>query len=566
MNNAKRIAAVCFLVCVIIAALLWAWNQEGGQPPEISVLENESEKEQEREMADMEMAGREELVFSADPGYFEKPFALEIEGRGTDADSEIRYTTDGSEPGKESDLYAEPISVTETVVIRARMIRGDGSMGDVRTGVYFAGERHSLPVVSITAEPDDLWSPEAGILRPENGAKGGVRDDTRIAAHIQWYEPDGTLGYEAGAGVRVMGGESREKPQKSLALYAKKQYGPKRFEYPFFPEAANHRYSSLVLRNGGQDFGQTHMRDAISGLLFQDTEVDAQYYRPVVVYINGEYYGICDLRDKISDKFLEQRHGVKASKLDLLESSGTVKEGSGEAFDALMERVERIRLGRSVDFSFAERDIDLDNFFDYMIGELYIANEDWPDHNIRYWKPQKEDGKWRWIFYDGDMSFLNAEYPATAKVMSDKMSKYPSIRLFQVLMSQPALREQFLRRFAFRLEGAFSAQRVLSAIEETKEALAPEMPRHAKRWGDSVDRWEAAVAEMETFVQRRPLLLMEELRQVFGMTAEEWGQFGFAEMERKLREGSQLIDEPVYYGRNDAEGRESNARQTKAEA
>lgn len=517
------------LLSMVIAALLWAWQE--GQNRRIADPSPPGTSEKKIEEGGQKMTEEGELKFSSAPGYFVEPLALELSSE----DGEIRYTEDGSEPDESSLLYEGPIKIEDTVVIRARVIHRDGAMGPVHTSAYWAGEKHQLPIVSVTAEPEELWSPQTGILRLSNGAKGGDRDDKRIAGYFQWYEPDGTLRYEAGAGIRVVGGESREMPQKSIALYAKKKYGPKRFEYPFFPDAADDRYDKLVLRNGGQDFARTHMLDGLVGLLLKETEIDVQYYRPVVVYVNGEYYGMANLRDKISDKFLERRHNVKADKLDLLESSGTVKEGSREAFDTLMEQVEQLRLGQSRDYSSLERKIDVDNLFDYMIAELFIANEDWPDHNIRYWRPQGQEGKWRWIFYDADLSFLQADYPAAERIMSNKMSKYPSIRLFQVLMQEPSLRERFLRRFAFRLEDTFSVERVQSVIREAGKELAPEMPRHAERWTDSVDRWEAAVTELELFAEQRTGYILEELRRVFDMTSAEWETFGFADVEKKLQ-------------------------------
>lgn len=522
MISKGRITAVGSLAAVIVIAVLLGC--QGKQAP--GSAEGTAGKEPKTKMSTTDT-----VEFSAVPGYFVEPFGLEMTGAG----GEIRYTTDGSEPDESSLLYDGPVSVTDTVVVRARVVRSDGSMGEIRTAAYLAGEQHKLPVVSVTADPEELWSPQTGILRLANGEKGGEKDDTRIAGHFQWYEADGTLRYEAGAGIRVVGGESREMPQKSIALYAKKKYGPKQFEYPFFPDAAADRYDKLVLRNGGQDFARTHMLDGMVGLLLQNTEIDVQYYRPVVVYVNGEYYGIANLRDRISDKFLERRHNVKAGKLDLLESSGTVKEGSPEAFKSLMEKVERLKLGQDQDILSLEQVVDVDSLFDYMISELYIANEDWPDHNIRYWRPQEPDGKWRWIFYDADLSFLQADYAAVERIMSEKMSKYPSVRLFQVMLQEPSLRERFLHRFAQRLEDTFSVERVRSVIKEAAGELAPEMPRHADRWDDSVDRWEAAVEELVMFAEQRPRYLLKELREVFGITSEEWVKLGFAELERKLQ-------------------------------
>jgi len=472
-------------------------------------------------------------IHSKPGGFYDNPFKLSLED--DNHGGQIRYTVDGSEPSANSMLYDKPIDISNTTVIRSRIIDSNKRMGPVVAHTYFVQEQATLPVMSIIASPELLWSETKGIyVLGKNASKkppyrgANYWEDREIPIHLQLYE-DKLMVFQSGAGMKIFGGESRALPQKSLALYAKKKYGAAKFEYRFFSGLGIQRFDSLVLRNSGQDFAKTHFLDGLNATLLQGTGLDVQAYRPVVVYLNGQYWGIHDLREKITTDFLADHHGINPENIDLLESGGTVKAGDADQFHELMEYVRTHDLSKQDHYEHVQRQIDIDNFILYEIAEITIANQDWPDHNIRYWRPRQSDGRWKWIVYDTDQSFGDPTDDTLSSVLDPLNAGYPANELLQNLMKNESFRERFLRKFAESLNDTFRADRVISAIREVAGKLEPEMERHLNRWGGSMEQWKREVQALERFAEQRPREMVHIIRNRFNLSADEMKKFGFSE-------------------------------------
>ncbi|SDW66428.1 CotH kinase family protein [Paenibacillus sp. CF384] len=464
--------------------------------------------------------------FSLQPGWYDAGTTLSIEGSGpSGAHAKLVYTLDGSEPTIDAALYRSPISLNKTGLVRAKEFYDDGTAGAEAVGFFGSGVKPALPVVVVIANPDLLWSDESGIMvigkhgnqePPYNGAN--FWGDTEIPARFQWFDQSGKLSFESGAGMELFGGESRMQPQKSLELKAKKKFGEKNFQFRFFEQQKREVYNSIILRNGGQDFPLTHMRDSVSSLIAKPILEDVQAYRPVAVYLNDRYFGIYDLREKMDEKLLADRHDINAKSIDLLESDGEVKAGGNKRFKQLLEALHEAQSSSKPDVGKLEMMVDTQSLFDYMIVEAYIGNTDWPDHNIRYWRSDEQDGKFRWLLYDADLSFGEAAEPSLSRLLSSKLAKHPSVGLLQTLLKDSSLREQFLSRFGLLLNGPLSPESVTAAIVQARTALEPEMAKHQERWEGSMSRWHAETDKLLDFASNRPAALAEQLQQMFQLT------------------------------------------------
>ena len=378
----------------------------------------------------------------------------------------------------------------------------------------------ALPAFSITTDPDNLWSKEKGIYilgdhasskYPYKGAN--YWQDWSIPVDIDYFEKGKSV-YKVSADMEIFGGETRTLPQRSFALFAKKENGSKTFQYPLFPEKTFDEYHSFVLRNGGQDFARTHMLDGLVSTLIKDTNIDYQAYRPVVVYLNNKYWGIYDLREKIDDHFLAANHDVKKSDVDLLEANAVEKDGSNKDYIQLIDYIKTHNLKKDNDFNYVKSQMDMDNFIDYVITELYIANTDWPSHNIRFWKAKGDFDKWRWIVYDSDLSFENYQENTVERLWKYKGdgddSLYVSF-LFRELMKNGQFRKEFKRQIDYHLANTFQPDRVITTITEAQKQLEPEMPNHLKKWGGTMEDWKKNVNKLKEFAQYRPQYLKEDL-------------------------------------------------------
>ena len=243
---------------------------------------------------------------------------------------QIYYTLDGSIPSEDSFIYSGPIFIATTTVLRAAVIDNECFPGEVITHSYLIDEESTLPVVSLTSDPYNLWDEEYGIYVMGTDAEwdfpyfgANFWEDWERPIHVELFEPNGDLGFRLDAGVKIFGGWSRGLPQKSLAIYARPGYGTSEINYQIFPDKEIDSFVAIVLRNSGNEWfgsGQdnaTMFRDGMHTSLMDNTGIDHQEYRPAAVYINGDYWGIHNIREKVNEEFLASNNpGVDPDELD----------------------------------------------------------------------------------------------------------------------------------------------------------------------------------------------------------------------------------------------------------
>lgn len=389
---------------------------------------------------------------------------------------------------------------------------------------------HKLPVIEIEIEAKYLWSADSGLyVIGNNGimtdALNGCNNGFPANYNQKWeypawirYTPEEaeTPAFEEQVGFRIKGNCSREKAMKSLGLYWRAGYGSKSIEYPIFPDGGRNRFKRLLLRNSGNDFGLTQLKDAAVVQIFKDyARVDYQEYRPSVLYLNGEYWGIHNIREMITPHHFSFHYQVDDDLVDLLEESPMapkIDDGSSEAF--LREVVEFIQdhdLSDKENYQVISERIDMGNFIDYMIIETYVGNRDWPVTNSRWWRENKEGGqytKWRWIAFDHDVAFrseyVNEVWIGDLYGEDKDPSKGDGFYIFNKLILNEAFRQDFLSRYQFFIDTVFDPDRVEMIVLKMKERLREEYPRHQKKWNTlPVWRWESAIDEIISVNRKR---------------------------------------------------------------
>ena len=471
--------------------------------------------------------GNNEIGFIPEAGFFKDSVAVELTCDG----GSIYYTLDGSTPSLKSKLYGSPVILYKTTVIRAVSYVNNKRVS-IHAQTYFINEPASkLLVVSLALPPGILFNKKYGLFM--TGTKvdssnwklptANFWKKKEALCNTEIFESSGDQIINQLSGFRIFGGMSRIFPQKSIALAAREKYGAKKFDYPVFGKKGPKKFKFLVLRNSGSDWGKSHFRDALVTSLVSDWDIDVQNYRPAHVYINGKYWGIYNIREKINRYFLSSHHGLHKDSINLMEHKMNLKFGSSLSYYKMIRFIQTHDLRYDKNVRILETMMDTDNFMNYQIAEIYADNQD-AGGNIKYWKPKKKNGRWRWILFDTDFGFglhnPDAYRMNTLTILTDaKGPNWPnppwSTLILRKLLRNNSFRQKFITRFCDHLNDSFSPATVLKKINKFYHVLSPEMPRHLQRWNLSPEVWREQVEIIRLFAQERPLFMRIFLRDMF---------------------------------------------------
>ena len=454
----------------------------------------------------------------------------------------IRYTTDGSIPTAASDTYTQPIQVDSTVVITARTFHPSLLESSAVTNTYFINDSSSarLPVVSITVSPAEMFDPVNGIYTKGTGADPAIPffganfwQEREIRGHIEFYDKNRASCFEQDCGIEIYGNYSRSFPQKSMKIIARDGYGDGTFDYQLFPSKDIHSFRQFILRNAGTDWNQAHMRDAlVHNLSINDTECDVMAYQPAVVYINGKYWGVYNIREKINKYYLNNNHGSDPDSVDLLQYNGLVMEGSNETFLQQGAFVVLNDMTQAQNFAVAGSAFDLKNLADYFAVETWSGNWDWLTNNVRYWREIRTGSRWRYILWDLDNG-MGGSWSYVFNALDTNMHKpfdYTSL-IFSSLTKNITYRHYFINRYADLLNTTFTPQNFNKILYSMRDSIDGEMPRHFERWGNGFNNPDWGIPghgtyndwrfyqmhELEAFAANRQITARNHIQETFGL-------------------------------------------------
>jgi hypothetical protein len=470
--------------------------------------------------------------FTPPGGRFQSSFQLALSSENP-ADT-IYYTLDGSNPDAGSFIYNDPIGVDSDMVVRARIVRTGYLPGKIVSHTYFSGTDHHLPVVAISTDPYNLWDYNYGIYAMGPHAESefpyfnaNFWQDWERPAHVEFYDEEGNPGFSLDAGIKIYGGWTRGHPQKSMAIFARSRYGAGKIEYRLFREKPITEFESFVIRNSGNDwFGKdsesgTMIRDILMTRLTAGMDLEYQAARQAIIYINGEYWGIQNIREKISEYFVASNRGVDPARIDMLEGNQYEIHGSNEHYAEMIDFLSSNDISLQENYDYIKTRMDVQNFINYQLSEIFFDNTDWPSNNIKYWRPSSPNGRWRWILYDTDFGFglwdLNKVYNNTLEFATepDGPPDYPnppwSTFLLRRLLENQEFRYLFINSFADRINSTFSADSVKDLIQTLKDGIDEEMFLHVQRWGGSYQNWINRTYDPVSFANLRPSAMLNHI-------------------------------------------------------
>lgn len=406
----------------------------------------------------------------------------------------IRYTIDGSEPTLTTGTtYTKSIRFSNSRVIRARLFcEGWLSPRSTTQSYIVHGRDVTLPVISISLNQEFLNDSVTGIFacNQESYSKNNWRRPLNIEF---FFEGNQNSQLNQLCEMRISGSASRGCAKKSMALYAHKRFGTKRFDYEFFPDQKPgvRDFKSLVLRNAGNDYDYLYMRDAIiQRSMAQYADLDWQAWRPAIIYINGSYYGMLNIRERANGNNIYTNYNGLED-IDLLENND-LKEGTKDKYIQFQTFYKEH--GHTL-AEYAER-MDWEEYINLMIMNLYFNNQDFPGNNNVMWRPRAESGRWRWIAKDTDFGIGLYDYPSdyntikwinTPDYDSDRAwaNKEEYTRLFHRLMEDKDFYREFIDRCCIYM-GDFLNERGVRAIwDPMYEMIKYEYPYHR----NLINRW-----------------------------------------------------------------------------
>lgn len=469
---------------------------------------------------------------------------ISIHLTNTNTSGNIYYTLDGRIPTENDEIYQSEITINSNTVLRARAILDDWVPSPIisKTFIFDNDPINNLPTIFISTDPNSFFDEDTGMYAFGPNADwnfpyfgSNFWEDWERPIHFEILEINGDS-YAANAGAKIFGGWSRGFPQKSLSIFSRSYIGPSSFDYQLFPNSEIDSYEAFIIRNSGNDWESTMLRDGFTTSLADNLDIDHQKYRPAILYINGEFWGIQNLREKVNEHFLSSNHSINPEHIDLLELSGIDDEniihGTNTDYQNLINYLNTQNLTDPIVENAIENWIDIDSYMSYQAFQIFIDNRDWPGNNIKFWRDHRPGGKWRWILYDTDFGFSiwdpNAyNYNTLEFALDPNGPDWPnppwSTFIFRKLLENENFKNRFINIYCDHLNTVFQPDFLQNHLEIVSSRIENIIPEHRERWynngnwPNSILYWESNIDNISNFASQRRTRVIGHLRDQFDL-------------------------------------------------
>ena len=420
------------------------------------------------------------VVVTADGVYNDvDSVTVELNGSGP-----LYYTLDGSTPTAKSKRYTAPLKLKSTTALRVVCIEEDKLPSDVITATYIINENHTLPVVSLVAEPKSLFG--------GSGIYTNYGWDREVRCNLKLFETDGKS-FTIDAGVKMHGHTGLKSPKKSFKVNFRGRYGSDTLNYPVYGEGAPEVYDSLIIR-AGQDYPFSIFRDELFTSLARDISprMLAQRDKFSILYINGEYYGIYCIKEAWTELMYANNMGGSPENVEIVQAP---VDDTHEIY-RLLQFCRNNDMTKDENYEYVASQVDIDSLIDYMIIQGYCTNGD-VQQNLRYIRSKDTGNKWQLAFYDVDWSFYY--HNAFKHVLSPHQS-WQHLSLTRGVMKNAQFRAKFLARCSELMATTLSNENVVARIDYYENLLDPEVKRERARWRGSYSAWKIEVQYLRDFI------------------------------------------------------------------
>jgi hypothetical protein len=444
--------------------------------------------------------------------------------------STIYYTTDGKTPTKNSKIYTKPIVINKSTVVKSRSYKKGFLDGEISTNSYILNFDTTLPVVSLSIDNKFLYDDMIGIYTiGKNGAYTNGCEVTNAGyknymqrwkrpVSVEYFDDKHERVFSFGSNIAISGQCSRNHPKKQLKIQLDDKYGVKSLEYKFYEEKGKQKIRDFRLRPGRKGFEAS---DILAAKIVADgnLNVDYQASKPIQMFLNGEYWGIYNIRERKGDEYLKSNYtDINKKKLDVLKPD-EVKEGSKKDYEKLLDYITGSH-SKIEKYNRVVNSVDTDNFIDYMSVMIYSANDDWIYSNNRCWKENTKGSKyrkWRWMLDDLDRGFqaelLYSDAFLLAKAQNEKYKniKWKNLmsEVFKVLLTNQGFKSRFKARFSELLDTTFTPENLHKLIDEIEITRLNEMPKSAKF--NYPNKFNKHLEDLRNFISKRAAIVKKQL-------------------------------------------------------
>ena len=437
----------------------------------------------------------------------------------------IRYTIDGSEPSATSTAYTGPINVATTTAIKARAFPAAANLlpGFTETNTYFINVNHTLPIVSLVSDQyDDLFA-------------SGWGD---IVSNIEYFTANGAQQFESYGEVDRHGQDSWAFDQKGVDFIVRDQYGyDDEIDYQIFPTSPRDKFQRIMFKAGASDNypftgapgGGCHLRDAYIQSLAEkaNMNVDLRKNDHCVVYINGQYWGLYEVREKVNDPdYTDYYWGQEEEDLDMLSQWGwlEVRYGSADDWNDLYFNMMATDLSVDANYNLISTRLDIGSVIDYMIINTWSVNSDWINWNSMWWRGRGTPAvKWKYALWDMDNTFNLGQnfsgWPTTNfdadpcdldETFANAGPNEGHLDMFNRLMANEDFMARYINRYAEMINTYLNCSYALAHFDSIVNHISPEMPQQIARWGGSMAEWQGHLDYMRNQIVQRCEHIEEE--------------------------------------------------------
>ena len=467
------------------------------------------------------------IYFSHEPGFYQKPFYLKINKNKGDI-----YIVNNDDKV----LFRDSILINKTTTISLIYDYND-SISKLGSYSYFIDFNTQFKVVSISINSEHLFNYYRGIYM-----KGPKAYFDTIANHyknVNWkrnwerenyieiFDEEKNRIISQFSGIKIFGGMTRYYPEKSLRLIARSKYGSKYFNADLFNTGFNN-YKQFILRHSGNDYRKLRFRDAFVTSLASESKLDVQASSPAHLYVNSEYWGVYNIREKINKFYIDNNHNTGLSSIDILQGYKTVENGSDKSYIKLIKLIKDNNIKDVEIYSKVQTMMDTRNFINFWIHQIHSANKD-VRGNIRFWKSDSLDGKFRWIVYDTDLGFGANRYQhkTLEDFTSSKETNWYNPKwatfLLRNLLKNNDFKKDFINQSAYILSSTLSSKNISRRIDEFKYLYKPEMLKHFssrrkfQRYQGNLNKWESSLEDLYVFGEYRDEISFVHLQSKFNL-------------------------------------------------
>jgi len=448
--------------------------------------------------------------------------------------AEIRYRTDGASPGPFDALYSESIALNVPGILRTKAFAPGYLPGDELVIHALPQPSGNISSLSIAMNPADLFG--------NNGIYTYIYSGIEKASHISYLQTNQTLALNQSAGIRIHAPDYRD--QQGFRLSSRAQYGSDVFNAALFPDRAYSEFQHLIFRSGGNDgveLGQSGLRDPLLHHLFSESGLNRAYsaYRPVEIYLNGSFWGLYEMRERQDENYIQSVYNIE--NFDLLERSADAVEtntynairGDFNDFNALEQFAIDADLSDDSNYDFIRNWMDIANFSDYQLFEIFACNRDWLSNNVKMWRATDGSGSWNWILWDLDWAFgtmfpADHAYPnwnALEFALSDwgGWTEEIETELLQNLIENEGFKDYFCTRAADLSNDVLRPAYMIECLDSLQNEVSADIPKQCERWGGTHQEWLDECNDIRGFIEDRKAFFLQhfsdrfELGQVFDL-------------------------------------------------